>query len=333
MKRLLSFVAVFATALLLNLGAARATDLTKIGVGKLASTAPVLIAASKGYFAAENLEPQFVFFDAAQTIVMGVTSGDLDFGVTAVSGTFYSLAAQGSIKLIAGTVYDAPGFAQYSFVVSNHAYQNGLKGYTDLTGHSVAIVQVGGPIHYVLALVEEKYGIDSKTVKPLALQAIPNQVSAVTGGQADAGIIPSTAAQPSIDRGDMKLLSITGDEVQWQAGGAFAATKLINEKRALVERFLTAFRKGAADYNAAFTGPDGKRKDGPTAAEISAIIGKYLDQTPAQIAAAIPYLDGQGRLDMKDIDHQLDWYRAQGMLKSDIKAADVVEARYLIERK
>jgi NitT/TauT family transport system substrate-binding protein len=321
-----------AAAALLTAGQAHALDQIKVGVGPLSSTAPVLIAEDKGYFKAENLDGQFLFFDAAQTMTMGVSSGDLDFAVTAVSGAFYSLAASGSIKLIAGTVVDAPGFQQYAFVISNKAYDAGFKSLKDMSGHSVAIVQVGGPIHYVLALLEEKYKIDPARVKPLPLQQIPNEVSAVAGNTADGGILPATAATPAVQRGDMKLFGYTGDEVTWQAGGAFASTKTIKEKPELVERFLRAFRKGLADYHAAYTGAGEKRQNGPTAPEISAIIAKYLKQTPQQIEASIPYLDPKGALDIKDIDHQLDWFRAQGMLKSNIKAADVIEQKYLITR-
>lgn len=323
---------VAAATLVLPAGSAQALDQIKVGVGRLSSTAPVLIAEDKGYFKAEDIDAQFLFFDAAQTMTMGVSSGDLDFAVTAVSGAFYSLAASGSIKLIAGTVVDAPGFQQYAFVVGNKAYESGFKSLKDMANHSVAIVQVGGPIHYVLALLEEKYKIDPLSVKPLPLQQIPNEVSAVAGNTAAGGIIPATAATPAVDRGEMKLLSYTGDEVTWQAGGAFAATKTIKDNPALVERFLRAFRKGLADYHAAYVGPDEKRQDGPAAPEITAIIAKYLQQTPQQIETSIPYLDPKGALDMKDIDHQLDWFRAQGMLKSDIKAADVIEAKYFIAR-
>jgi NitT/TauT family transport system substrate-binding protein len=318
-------------ALALTATSAHALDQIKIGVGKLASTAPVLIAQDKGYFAAENLTAEFVFFDAAQTITMGVAGGELDLGVTAVSGAFYQLAGQGSIKLVAGTVRDAPGFQQYGFVISNHAYEGGFKGYKDMAGHSVAIVQVGGPIHYALALLEEKYGIDPATVKPLPLQSIPNQVTAVLGGSADAGVLPATSAMPGIQRGDMKLLSYTGDEVQWQAAGAFATTKTITDKPELIERFLRAFNKGMADYRAAFVGPGEKRQNGPLAPEILAIIGKYLSQTPEQIEQGIPYLDTP--IDVKDIAHQLDWYRAQGMIKGEFKAEDVVAAKYIVRLK
>lgn len=323
-------VAAIAVALSAATQEAQAADHIKVGVGPLASVASMFIAQEKGYFAAENLEAELLPFDAAQTIVTGIAGGDLDFGVTAVNGAFYSLAAKGAIKLIAGTVLDAPGFQQYAFVISNHAWDAGFRGYKDMAGHSVAVVQVGGPIHYVLELLVEKYKIDPATVKPVPLQQIPNEVSAVTGNTVDAGVIPATAALPGIGRGEMHLVGFTGDEVRWEGAGVFASTKAIKEKPELVERFLRVFRKGAADYAAAFISADGKRINGPTAPEILAIISKYVHQTPEQVAKAIPYLDPKGALDANDIDHQLDWFRAQGMLKSDIKAADVIEQRYYI---
>src|SRR5215469_17859390 len=194
----------------------------KVGTTKLSSTAPLYIAIDKGYFAAEGLDAQVVIFDAAQPINMGITSGALDFGVTAVNGAFYSLAAAGSQKIIAGTVRDAPGFQQYAFVVANKAYDSGLKSLKDLNGHSVAVVQVGGPIHYTLALLVEKYKLDAASIRPVPLQVVSNQVSAVTGGTTDSGISPVTAVAGALARGDMKSLGTTGDEVQWQIGALFA---------------------------------------------------------------------------------------------------------------
>jgi NitT/TauT family transport system substrate-binding protein len=327
--RRLAVAALGAFAAFAVMSSLAAAETIKVGTTKLASTAPLYIAIDKGYFAAEGLTADVVIFDAAQPVNMGITSGDLDFGVTAVSGAFYSLAAQGSQKIIAGTVRDAPGFQQYAFVIANRAYEAGLKSYKDLTGHSVAVVQVGGPIHYTLALIEEKYALDAKAIRPVPLQTVSNQVSAVTGGQTDAGIIPVTAVTAGIARGDMKLLGYTGDEVQWQLGALFTGTKTISERKDTVDRFLRAYRKAVGDYHAAFIGPDEKRKDGPTAPEILALIAKNLGQKPEQVAAALPYIDPQMRLDVKDVQHQLDWYKSQGMLKGEIKPEEVMDKNYV----
>ena len=329
-----SFDARAAVALLalamgaLGVAVPASAEAIKVGTTKLSSTAPLYIAIDKGYFAAEGIDAQVVIFDAAQPVNMGITSGDLDFGVTAVNGAFYSLAAAGSQKIIAGTVRDAPGFQQYAFVVANKAYDAGLKSLKDLNGHSVAVVQVGGPIHYTLALLEEKYKLDAASIRPVPLQVVANQVSAVTGATTDAGIIPVTAVAGALARGDMKSLGTTGDEVQWQIGAVFASSKTIAERSGLVERYLRAYAKAVQDYHSAFIGPDEKRKNGPGADEILAIIAKNLGQTPQQVEPALPYIDPKMRVDVKDIQHQLDWYLAQGMLKSAVKAADIIDQHY-----
>src|SRR5258708_35128264 len=68
-------------------GIARADDALKarIGVLRLSSSAPVFIAQDKGYFREAGLEVELRFFDAAQPIAVATTSGDVDFGITAVT--------------------------------------------------------------------------------------------------------------------------------------------------------------------------------------------------------------------------------------------------------
>ncbi len=150
----------------------------------------------------------------------------------------------------------------------------------------------------------------------------------MTGGTTDAGIIPVTAVAGALARGDMKNLGFTGDQVQWQIGALFASTKSLTSRRDLVERFLRAYGKAVRDYHAAFIGPDEKRKNGPGAEELLAMIAKNLGQTTAQVEPALPYIDPQMRVDVKDIQHQLDWYLEQGMLKSAVKAEQVIDQHY-----
>jgi NitT/TauT family transport system substrate-binding protein len=301
----------------------------KIGALKLSAGGPVFIAVEKGYFAAEGLTPELVFFDASQPIAVATASGDVDFGVTGLTGGLYSLAGQGVLRLIAGSAHEVPGFQVMTFAVANQAYAAGLKSYKDLPGHSVGISQIGGPPHYTIGLVAEKYGFDLASLRLLPLQSMSNQVAAVSGGQADSVVIPVTAIMPAIERGDAKLIGFSGDETPWQSGGAFTATKTANEKRDLVDRFLRALRKGARDYHDAFTGPDGRRADGPGAPEIQAIISKYTGEPVERLQRGIAYIDRDARLDVTDVLHQIAWYKAQGMVKGEV-GAEVVDMRYVI---
>ena len=94
-------VSAFALALMLLSPAAHAADHVKFGVFKVVGTAPVFIAEEKGYFAAEGLDVELVPFTAQEPLVLGLASGDLDFGATAFTGSFYNLAGQGALRISA----------------------------------------------------------------------------------------------------------------------------------------------------------------------------------------------------------------------------------------
>ena len=103
-----------------------------------------------------------------------------------------------------------------------------------------------------------------------------------------------------------------------------------DQKRGLVERFLRAYRHGARDYHDAFTGPDGKRLDGPTSPEILAILAKYTGQPAENVRLSITYADPEERLDVGEVLHQIAWYKAQGMVKPDVNGEDIVDKRYVL---
>jgi hypothetical protein len=96
----------------------------------------------------------------------------------------------------------------------------------------------------------------------------------------------------------------------------------------MLVRFLRALHKGFSDYHDAFTGPGETRADGPTAAATLAIISKYTGETPERMKLAIAYAPANGGLDFTDIKRQVDWFKAQGMLKGPVDGDAVIDRRY-----
>jgi NitT/TauT family transport system substrate-binding protein len=302
----------------------------KVGVVKVSGAGTIFWAKEQGYFAVEGLEAELVFFEASQPIAVASVAGDITFGQAGLTAGLYNLAAQGALRIIAGSSREVPGFRNIGYLVSNAAAAKGLKALGDLPGHSVAITQAGSPVHYSLGLLAEKYHFDLAALRLVALQSIPNQISAIIGGQSDAAPIPATAALPVIARGEAKLLGWVGDETPWQFGAVIASTKTTNERRDTVERFLRAYRKGARDVHDAFTGADETRKDGPAAAAVEAVIAHYTGEPVERIRLGITYADPEGRLDVADVRHQIAWYLAQAMLKGPLASEAVIDRRYVI---
>ena len=168
---------------LLAFGTVAHAETVKIGIIKTTASGPIFVADAKGYFAAEGITVDLVYFDSGQPISVAVASGDIDFGSVGFTGGFYSLASQGVLKIVTAGVSEVVGRHNQAFVASNKAWDAGLRSLKDLPGHNFALTQIGSPLHYALGLVAQKYGFDLNTIRLMPLQAIPATVAAyILGG-------------------------------------------------------------------------------------------------------------------------------------------------------
>ena len=310
---------------------ADAAEKVRVGLLKFSTNGPTFIALDKGYFAAEGLDVSLVYFDAAQPIAVAAVSGDIDIGVTGVAAGFYNLAGKGALAIIAAQSREEPGYPNNGILVSNHAWDAGLQSYKDLGGHSVAVTTVGSPTHYAIAILAEKVGIPLDSIRIVPMQTNSNQVSALAGGQVDVGVIPVTLALPLLERKEAHLLGWAGDVAPWQLGGIFVKKSMIAEHRPLLEAYLRAYRRAAHEFYDAFLvkGPDGKPHQGPGAPALLDILAKYLGQKPEQIEQGIAFVDPDGRLLVKDIDRQIAWYQAHGMVDKSVDPASILDLSFV----
>jgi NitT/TauT family transport system substrate-binding protein len=322
----LGAVSAFALA-----ASAQAEDYSiKIGTGPVTASGPLYIAQERGYFTAEHITAEMVSMDAAQSVAQGVVAGALDIGATAATAAAYNLGEKGGLKIIGGQGREVPTFHGAAIVASNEGWDKGVKSLKDLGGRNVGIVQVGGPIHYELELANEKYHIDPKSQRLVALQGLSNVATALAGNQIDAGVEVSTFVLKLQDSGKAHLLAWVGDETPWQNTLLFVSAKAADEKKPMIEAFMRAYKKGAHDYYDAFTAADGTRKDGPTAPAILAIMSKALNQSTQQLDQAISFDDPDAKLDFNDVRHQIVWFKAQGMLPADADADKMIDKRYAV---
>ena len=319
-----------AVALLAALAAPSASaEAITIGVSKNTVSPAILLAQGKGYFAAEGLQSELKTMVAgAEEIAVAVASGAFDFGGAGTSGGLFNLSSQ--VRIIAGGIHEAPGFQGLVMVAGNRAWDGGIRSFRDLAHiKTYAVTQVGGPTHYAFILAAAKYGFDPSGVRIVPLQNPQNELAALTGGQVDATAPPTSATAGAIAKGNVKLLGYVGDETPFQFGVAFASAKMA-ERRDTVERFLRAYKKAARVFHDAFTGPDGMRHDGPDAPEILALLAKELGASIDDVKLGIPYIDPEARLDEADIGRQLGWFKLQGMVKPNVDAGALIDARYVV---
>jgi NitT/TauT family transport system substrate-binding protein len=312
-------------------GALRAEEI-KIGVVAVAGLAAPYIAQERGYFAAEGVPATLVPFDSTATEAVATVSGDIDFGVAALAAAVYNLASQGELQIVAASAHEYPGFQIQGIFASGHAWAAGLKSLNDLPGHTFSVTGMSGPPVYVVgSLVAAKYGYDVKDIQFVPVETIPNVATSIIGGRVDAtGTSLTAALVPVVERGDVKLLAWVGDETPWQYGGVMASTKTVKERPDVVARFLRAYRRATRDYHDAVAGPDEQRRDGPSTEAVLALVAKSTHQTVDQLKLAVPYVDADARLDVKDVLRQIAWYRSQGLVKGPVEAEAMIDTRDVI---
>ena len=311
------------------LGAQEPTKAT-IALLRLSSSGPIFIAQEKGWFKEAGLELTMKDFQAAAQVPLAVVSGDADLGVTAFTAGFYNLAAKGGLVVVAAQSAERPGYQLNVIAVTNAAWDAGVRSVKDLVGKRVAVTTVGSSVHYSLEVVARKHGVDTKALTIVALQTIPNMVAAFKGGQVDAAVFPITTFRQVEAEGSGKPIAYVGDEVPWQLGAVFTSPKTIADRRPLVEKFLVGYRRGAAAYHLAFgKRENGKLIPGPNYDEMIGILSTVLKQPPDRVAAGLPFIDPEGRLDVGDIYKQVAFWQSTGQVARDADPKSFIDLSFI----
>jgi len=317
---------------IMAVGTARAEDALKarVGVLRLSSSAPVFIAQDKGYFREAGLDVELKFFDAAQPIAVAVTSGDIDFGVTAFTAGLYNLAGKGVLKVIGGMSREKAGYPLIGYFASNNAYAAGLKTPKDLAGKRIAVTQVGSSFHYSLGLLADKYGFKLSEVKIIPLQSLSNAAAALKGETVDAALLPVSTARKLMDEGGAKFLGWVGDETPWQLGAVFAAPKTLANK-VLVTKLLGALAKADREYHDVILAAmkEGVAPINEQTRPLLEIIAKYTNLPVEQVVGNCAYIDPDGKLDVKNVDNQIKWLQEQGFADKGFDANAIIAKEFV----
>lgn len=313
---------------------ARAEEPIRLGLLRTLSPAPLYLAQERGYFTAEGAPVVFRFFEAAQPIAAAAVAGDIDVGITALTGGFFALAGKGAMRVIGGGLHEQKGFDLTAVLVSRKAYEGGLTTLEKLGGHSFGITQFGSSFHYMLGRMAEAKGFDLKSMSLRPLQQIGNMIAAVRSGQIDATMAIASQARPLAASGEAFIIGWVGDVVPYQITALFAAAPMIARRAEALRGFARAYQRGVADYREAFLRFEaGKPVHGSATAAAIADITHYVftgDPAAAQkITEGSGWYDAGGALDVADVKAQLAWFQAQDMVKGPINPDDIIDTRFL----
>jgi NitT/TauT family transport system substrate-binding protein len=302
-----------------------AAEKLRIGALRLTSSAPLFIALEKRYFADEGLDVELKFMKSAQPVAMALASGDVDVGATGLTAGLYNAAANGlKVSIVADKGRVWPGYKLVGLMVSNDAWEKGVRTLGDLKGKRVGITQVGSTFHYMLGNILTKNGMDLKDVKPTPLGGVKSMMDAVAANRIETAFMvqPFCSVMEKKKMGHVMLWA--GNEMRYQIAAIFISEKLAkNEDISL--KFLRAYIRACRFYyDNCLTKKEGLLVKGPGFDEVIGYIAKYTSRKPSLIALGLNYNDRNGKLFAEDIQRQIDWYHGHKMVEKRLDAQKLV---------
>lgn len=325
----LSLIAVLLTP-------AAAQEHVSVGTTRSIANAVLFLGVEQGHFKAEGLDVEMTAYASDQDVVEALAAGATDLGLAGFTATAFTLAGAGTIKAVAAQVREKTDYEGNDILVSNFAYERGIRKIENLGGTSFATYRLGTAMHYQLGQIArvKQFDFNSVTLKPQG--SLADVARAIATGVADAAILPGTEARALLTANQARLLGWYSEVDQTQLGALFVSSKASDARRATLEKFVRAYRRAATEYAAVFQHNDrfGKRVTNAKTREMSARIARYvfpgrpLDAAGATVEAGIYNMEPQARLDLADIARQVAWYQSQALVAKDVEARLIVDSSF-----
>jgi NitT/TauT family transport system substrate-binding protein len=303
---------------------AQGTRTVKLGVLKLTSSAVLFLGVERGYFKEFGIEPELVYFEAAQPIAVALASGDVDVGATGLTAGLYTIVAGGvRIWVVADKGREWPDHNLTALVVRKDLHDKGVRTMRELKGRKIGVTQIGSTFHYNVGRYLEKEGMAPGDVELVPLQALPALNDALAARRVDA----VATAEPFVSRLEASGAGVTivqtGDTFPWQIATVMYADRFAKDRKAAVA-FMRGYVKSSRHYFDAVLA----RKSGPAFEEVVALTAKYTGASPDLIRKGFPYQDRDGRLMPGDVGRQIAWWHAQKLITTPVAEKDIVDESF-----
>jgi NitT/TauT family transport system substrate-binding protein len=315
--------------------AADAQERVVIGTQRLGENGALFLAAAQGYFKAEGIDLAMTAYDSDRAVAEMLASGATDLGLARFTPAAFDAAGKGLIRAIAAQAREKRDYEGNQIIASSIGLQKGLRKFDNLADKTVAIDALGSTAHYQLMQIARIKHVDPARITVKALGTPDVIARAVGTDQVDAAIMPSLYARELLMANQAKFLGWYSELDEQQLGALFVSKKMLETRRAAVEKFVHAYRRGAADYAAALLRTDrsSKRISDIKSKEAATTIARYVYPDRTDAAAMVElgayYIDPQARLDVADVVRQVAWYKSQGLIDKAVDARTVVDASFV----
>jgi NitT/TauT family transport system substrate-binding protein len=315
---------------LLAASAAAAADKVSIAIIGGASDVGFYVADAKGWFHDEGIEVEMTPFDSGARMIAPLSTGELDVGSGALAAGLYNAFERDiTMHVVADKGRNTKAISFQGLVVRKALLDGGaIKGLADFKGHKIAFTAPGANDSAVMDEALRKVGLSYNDVDPVFL-GLPQQIAGFANGAIDASIMPEPFLSAVIKAGSAAQLAPVASLRDNDQVGVVIYSDVFTKKRPEVaKKLMRAYLRGVRYYDGAIK--DGKLA-GPNAQEVIDDIAKYSSlHDPALIASIIPSaINPDGWVNADSLEKDLDFYKAQGMVKGAVTVDQVLDRSYV----
>jgi NitT/TauT family transport system substrate-binding protein len=319
---------------LIGVSPARAVEPVAVNVGitNVVADVGLFVADKRGYFAAEDLKPSFIPFDAAARMIPALAAGELEVASGGISAGLFNGVARGlGIRIVADKSTSAPGFRTGGLMIRKELIDAGhYRSPRDLKGMKLAIPAPGTGTSTSISRLLSPVGLSLKDVD-LVYMSFPQMVAAFQNNGIDAGFVtePSLTA---VETSGAAVAVVRDDEMfpNHEIAVTLYSGQFIKSNRDAAVGFMRALLRGTRDYTDAVK--DG-RLAGPGAGAIIAILTEYsLIKDPAiWRRIAVHFCDPDGKLNLHSLETDFAFFTAQGLIQGKVDVASAIDTSIAAE--
>ncbi len=303
--------------------------LTKVNIGLLGSSSDggIFIAEERGYFKEQGIELESARFQTLVDMVAPTAAGQLDIAAGApAAGLYNAIGRDVPIKIVAdkggtpGPEWDFTGLVLRKDLLDSGKVQKE----SDLKGLRLVTSGKGNSPEVALATILKKGGLKLSDID-FQQMSFPDMVTAMANKGIDGGIVIEPFLSSIESQGTGKVwkrnMDIFGHNQQI---AVIAYGQKIFNNQDLGRRWMVAYVKGLRDYNDAF----GPKKQGYD--DVVNILAKNTTvKDPNVIKKMKPAgLNPDGKLDVKSMQEDIDYYQEAGYLKEKVDLSKLVDTSF-----
>lgn len=294
---------------------AEAADKLKFGMLRVPNV--LFVGLEKGFFTAEGLEVEVVFFRSGAELVPSLSTGQIDIAATSPGAALYNAIAQGVNAVIVAdySVLDPgqPSGDANAIVVRKDLIDSGrFKSSKDLKGMTMAITARGQVTHLFANMFLKSGGLTEKDVR-IVNMPYPDMLPALQGKAVDVAVFIDPFVTIAAREGFATRYQVMSDLVPGlNLGVVMYGDRVAQKDRELGMRFMRGFHRANSYVRQLLTKPEGRK-------ELAPIYQKYIPLDSAAMYETVGLTLSRESLVVRTegdygLRWQLKWYTDLGLV-------------------